>query len=169
MRYHVTIAGRSYEVDIAGDKVTVGGVEYVVEMVEVNGTPVRRLSVNGASHRVVAHKGDARGAWELHLDGYRVSAEVMDERTQAIRALTTRTGATQGPRPIRAPMPGMVTRVDVEPGEKVHAGQGVVIIEAMKMENELKAEASGVVARVVVSAGTAVEKGAVLVEFAVND
>ena len=58
-------------------------------------------------------------------------------------------------------------RVEVEPGQQVKAGQGVVIIEAMKMENELKAEADGVVARVHVKQGQAVEKGAVLVEFEV--
>jgi biotin carboxyl carrier protein len=171
MRYYVSIGDRKYEVDIAGDhdQVTVNGVEYVVELAEVNGTPVRRLFVNNAAHRIVAGKGEARGQWELHLDGYRVSAEVVDERTQAIRALTTKTAAIQGPRPIRAPMPGMITRVEVAPGDKVRAGQGIIIIEAMKMENELKTEAAGTVARVVVNAGTAVEKGAVLVEFAANE
>jgi len=71
----------------------------------------------------------------------------------------------QGPKPVRAPMPGLVVRVEVEPGQEVKAGQGVVIIEAMKMENELKAEAVGVVSRVLVQQGQAVEKGAVLVEF----
>jgi pyruvate carboxylase subunit B len=60
----------------------------------------------------------------------------------------------------------MVVRVEVEPGQHVGAGQGVVIIEAMKMENELKADAAGVVSKVLVTAGTAVEKGAVLIEFA---
>ena len=66
-------------------------------------------------------------------------------------------------------MPGLVVRVDVEPGHRVEAGQGVVIIEAMKMENELKAEADGVVSRVLVEQGQAVEKGAVLVEFEAED
>ena len=166
MRYFVDIGDRKYEVDISGDKVTVDGVEYVVELAEVNGTPVRRLFVNNAPHRIVAGKGEARGQWDLHLDGYKVKVEVVDERTHAIRALTTKSTATHGPRPIRAPMPGMITRVEVAPGDKVSAGQGVVIIEAMKMENELKTEAAGTVARVAVNAGTAVEKGAILVEFA---
>ncbi|HEY0673364.1 MAG TPA: acetyl-CoA carboxylase biotin carboxyl carrier protein subunit, partial [Longimicrobiales bacterium] len=67
-----------------------------------------------------------------------------------------------------APMPGLVLRVDVEAGQQVNAGQGVVIIEAMKMENELRADAAGVVARILVQPGTAVEKGTVLVEFATD-
>jgi pyruvate carboxylase subunit B len=62
-------------------------------------------------------------------------------------------------------MPGLIVRVEVAPGQTVTAGQGVVIMEAMKMENELRAESDGVVARVHVTAGQPVEKGAVLMEF----
>jgi biotin carboxyl carrier protein len=71
-----------------------------------------------------------------------------------------------GPGPVRAPMPGMVVRVEVAEGDAVAPGQGIVVVEAMKMENELKTESGGVVARINVEAGQAVEKGAVLVEFA---
>jgi biotin carboxyl carrier protein len=56
-------------------------------------------------------------------------------------------------------------RVEVEPGQEVKPGQGVAIIEAMKMENELRAEGAGVVSRILVVPGQAVDKGAVLVEF----
>jgi pyruvate carboxylase subunit B len=62
-------------------------------------------------------------------------------------------------------MPGLVVRVEVAEGQSVTAGQGVVIMEAMKMENELKAEAAGVVGKILVQPGQAVEKGAVLIEF----
>jgi pyruvate carboxylase subunit B len=66
-------------------------------------------------------------------------------------------------------MPGLVVRVSVEEGDRVEAGQSVVIVEAMKMENDLKAESGGVVAKVRVAAGEAVDKGAVLVEFEAED
>jgi pyruvate carboxylase subunit B len=62
-------------------------------------------------------------------------------------------------------MPGLVVKVDVSAGDAVEPGEGVVIVEAMKMENELKAEAGGVVARVHVRAGDTVDKGQVLVDF----
>ena len=62
----------------------------------------------------------------------------------------------------------MIMRIDVGVGDVVKAGQGVLIIEAMKMENELKAEAAGTVSKISVSPGTAVEKGTVLIEFAVD-
>ena len=63
----------------------------------------------------------------------------------------------------KAPMPGMVLRVGVEPGATVSAGQGVLVLEAMKMENEIRAGAGGIVTSVLVEAGMAVEKGTPLV------
>jgi pyruvate carboxylase subunit B len=62
-------------------------------------------------------------------------------------------------------MPGMIVRVNVSEGDAVQAGQGLVVMEAMKMENELRATASGTVKRVHVAPGTAVEKGALLLEM----
>jgi pyruvate carboxylase subunit B len=62
-------------------------------------------------------------------------------------------------------MPGLVVRVQVEPGQAVAAGAGVVVLEAMKMENELRAAAAGTVRTVRVRPGEAVEKGQALVEF----
>src|SRR5690606_8230329 len=105
------------------------------------------------------------GRWTLELDGHTLEVEVADERTRALRAVAAATAPPAGPRPVRAPMPGLVVRVDVRPGQAIEAGQGVVIMEAMKMENELRADAPGIVSRVLVEAGQAVEKGAVLVEF----
>lgn len=165
MRYYVTVDDKTFVVEIDGDQITLDGETLAAELMHIGGTPVRRLGVNGASHRVVAERGNVRGGWSLHVDGYRVQAEVVDERTRAIRALTATPIAEQGPKPVRAPMPGMIVRVEVEPGDRVGAGQGVVIIEAMKMENELKAEGSGIVSNILVQPGTAVEKGMVLIEF----
>ena len=62
-------------------------------------------------------------------------------------------------------MPGLIVRVNVEPGDRVQAGQGLVVMEAMKMENELRAQAAGTVKAVHAVAGNAVEKGALLVEL----
>jgi pyruvate carboxylase subunit B len=62
-------------------------------------------------------------------------------------------------------MPGLVVRVMVNPGQTVEAGKGLVVLEAMKMENELRATTHGVVQRVVVTAGQPVEKGQPLIEF----
>jgi pyruvate carboxylase subunit B len=94
-----------------------------------------------------------------------VEAEALDERMRAIKDLTAASAAASGPAPLVAPMPGLVVRVAVQPGDTVNAGQGLVVIEAMKMENELRATTAGVVTGVRVEAGQAVEKGAILVEL----
>ena len=70
-----------------------------------------------------------------------------------------------GPAPLIAPMPGLLVRVNVQPGDEVQVGQPLVVMEAMKMENELRSTASGIVGSVRVQPGVAVEKGAVLVEL----
>lgn len=164
MLYHVTIGSRTIVVELDGDCVLVDGVDAgTAELVALPGTQVQHMLLAGRSVTVVAQRDG--GTWGMHVDGWPVSAEVVDERTRAIRAMTGRQGAPQGPKPVRAPMPGMIVRTEVSVGDQVRAGQGVVVMEAMKMENELKAEADGVVARVLIEAGQAVEKGAVLVEF----
>jgi biotin carboxyl carrier protein len=165
MRYFVTLGDKTVEVVLNGEEVIVDGKRVDADLVHVAGTPVRHLLVDGHSYPIVAQNGDERGHWELMLGGRRMSAEVVDERTRTIRAMTAHTAGPQGPKPLRAPMPGLVVRLEVAPGDAVKPGQGLVIIEAMKMENELKAVAGGVVASVLVQPGQAVDKGAVLVEF----
>lgn len=165
MRHYVTIGDRTFEVDLHNGALRVDGEPVVAELAAVQGTPIRHLLAEGRSYTVAAHPGEARGTWEIQLDGARLEADVVDERTRTIQAMTGKSAAQQGPKPVRAPMPGLVFRIDVEPGQEIKAGQGMVIIEAMKMENELRAESGGTVARVLVAEGQAVEKGAVLIEF----
>lgn len=164
MLYHVTIGDRTVTVELEGDRVIVDGEDAgTADLAALPGTAVRHLLLDQASHTVIAHRVDS--AWALHVDGWPVEAIVVDERTRAIRAMTGQGAAASGPRPVRAPMPGMIVRVEAAPGDAVKAGQGIVVMEAMKMENELKSETDGIVARVLVEPGQAVEKGAVLVEF----
>jgi pyruvate carboxylase subunit B len=87
----------------------------------------------------------------------------VDERTQLIRKMSGASADRSGPKPIRAPMPGLIVSVEVGVGDRVGTGQGVVVMEAMKMENELRAEAAGTVAQVLVAAGETVEKGQILI------
>ncbi len=164
MRYYVTMEGQEFEVDLTGDVPRVNGEAVAGDLARVPGTPTRLLLVDGRSHSLVARRGEGE-SWALYLDGEPFEADVVDERTRAIREMTGQTAADLGPRPIRAPMPGLVVSVAVEEGDRVEPGQSVAIVEAMKMENDLKAESEGVVAKVLVEPGEPVEKGAILVEF----
>jgi biotin carboxyl carrier protein len=97
--------------------------------------------------------------------GYRSRARVESERMR----LTGRLGnaaESHGEKVIKSPMPGRVVKVLVAQGETVRAGQGVVVLEAMKMENEVRARSGGTVAKVHVAPGAAVEGSAILVTFA---
>jgi pyruvate carboxylase subunit B len=131
----------------------------------VEGTPIQLLTLGTTVHRIIVAAAGARGRYTMSLDGFRYEVEALDERSRAIRELSVAAGGAAGPAPLRAPMPGLIVRVNVQPGDAVRAGQGLVVMEAMKMENELRAPAAGVVKSVAVAAGTAVEKGAVLVEL----
>ena len=165
MRYYVTIEGQTFEVELASDHVSIDGTVLSAELAQQAESAIHHLLVDGRSYPLVASRGNGRGIWELVVDGHRLEADVVDERGRAIRQIAAATAAPAGPKPVRAPMPGLIVRVDVEAGQVVKPGQGVVIMEAMKMENELKADAEGVVSKILAQAGQAVEKGAVLVEF----
>ena len=165
MRYFITIDEQTIEVDVGAQGVTVNGQLVQAELTTVPGTPVRQLSVNGRSHAVHAGATEGKGNWDFHLDGDRYVASVLDERAHAIRSMTGASTKSSGPKPVKAPMPGLIVKVLVELGQQVRPGDGVIIIEAMKMQNELKAETGGLVKRITAEPGSAVEKGAVLIEF----
>ncbi|HYW05846.1 MAG TPA: biotin/lipoyl-containing protein [Longimicrobium sp.] len=162
MRYFVTVGDRTVEVDLTGATPTVDGTPTQAELARLPGTPVRSLLVDGRSHSITAQPGDRRGRWQISLDGRRYDADAVDERTRAIRELTGGDDDA-AEKTILAPMPGLVVKIEVAVGDAVKAGQGLVIVEAMKMENELKAPADGVVAKIAVKERQTVDKGAILI------
>jgi pyruvate carboxylase subunit B len=88
--------------------------------------------------------------------------QALDERQRAIREFAGAAAVSHGPIDETAPMPGLVLKVEVSEGERVERGQGIIVIEAMKMENELKASSAGHVTDIRVAAGQAVDKGQTL-------
>jgi len=165
MKYLVEVGSRTVEVELDGDRVRVDGVETVAHLSDLPGTPMALLSIGERIRSVAVTRAGTRGRYTLTLDGRRYEVEALDERTRAIRQLSAATAAPSGPAPLIAPMPGLIVRVNVEPGMEVQPGQGLVVMEAMKMENELRATSAGVVRSVRVTPGTAVERGATLVEL----
>ena len=165
MRYFVRVGDQEIEVALDADIVEVDGVRASAQVTELEGTPVRMVTIGDEVHRVIARRGATRGRYTLWMDGFRYEVEALDERTKAIRELSGASDAPTGPAPLIAPMPGMIVRVTVQVGDQVQAGQGLVVMEAMKMENELRASAAGTVKAVLAQPGTAVEKGAILLEL----
>ena len=103
--------------------------------------------------------------WTVHHRGERWQAVVMDERTRRVESLGAAAGSESRGEVVRAPMPGLVLRLEVEEGTPVEPGTGVLVLEAMKMENEIRASSAGVVTKVLVSPGAPVEKGTPLIEI----
>src|SRR3954462_10442556 len=125
------------------------------ELAEIEGSPVRMVKLGSHVYRVVVQKRQGKGRYTLWVDGYRFETEALDERTRAIRDVSAANAAPSGPAPIVAPMPGLVIRINVSPGEQIEAGHGVVVMEATKMENELRATTPGTVKSIKVTPGTA--------------
>lgn len=165
MKYVVEIGGQRSEVEIEGGRMKIGDDEIAVNLETIEGTPLRLVTIGDRVHRIVARRREGRGAYTLWVDGFRFEVEALDERTRAIRDITAATAKPTGPAPIVAPMPGLIVRVNVAIGDVISTGHGVIVMEAMKMENELRAVAGGRVKSVNVEVGAPVEKGVVLVEL----
>src|SRR3989442_4472303 len=160
MKYFVRIGAETVEVEVEGTRVVVGGYAIEADLVAVPGTPLYHLLLGGQSWTVAAQALEGGvGRWALGVVGERVEIEVVDERTRQIQTLTGGRVAAPPTGTIRAPMPGLVVRVAVEPGQQVDAGAGLVVVEAMKMENELRAPGAGVVAAGHVAPGQVGRRG----------
>ena len=174
MTYEIIVDGRAYVVELrAGDKsgewwsrISEAGAKGAKEErreVSFNavftGDDVLSLLLEGVSHEV---KQDAIGRSRyLAVDGRRYEVGIRDPRS--LRARRAVAGDEDGPRKLLASMPGKIVRVLAPEGSAVEAGQGVIVVEAMKMQNELKSPKSGVVKKVLAAEGAAVNAGDTLV------
>jgi biotin carboxyl carrier protein len=165
MQFDVEIGGRRRQVSIArsgdGFAVTVDGKTHQVDVarIDVHSLSLIVDSVWPADASVVA--GRDRGLLTVHVGGVAVPVELNGRRPFGRQDDHGRTAS--GPQRVSAPMPGKIVRVPVAVGDSVRARQPVVVVEAMKMENELRAGRDGVVAEVRVREGMSVEAGALLV------
>ena len=161
MKYKVRIAEEDSEFEIkhSGDatEVVVGDRVLSADLVRIAGSPVYSLVLDGQSYEVSVHRRDGR--FELVIGGENYDAHVMDERAMRIAEATGDVEGTQSGETVLAPMPGVVVGVAVAVGDTVAVGQGVMTLEAMKMENELKSAVDGAVKEIKVEVGQGVAQG----------
>jgi biotin carboxyl carrier protein len=100
----------------------------------------------------------SNGTINVMLDGEYFPIRVEDERMRTMRELVQASGAGSAGDVVVAPIPGLLTKINVAVGDKVHKGQGLLILEAMKMENEIKASGEGTVKKILAEEGKPVEK-----------
>lgn len=157
MRYIATVEDKQFIVEIIDEKhVSVDGKVYEVDFESVSGQPVYSLIVDGKSHEGYVAQADDN--WQVLLRGRLFPITVEDEREKRLRSAAGGGVAETGEFHLRAPMPGLVVAIPVEEGQSILKGQVLLILESMKMQNELKAPRDGIVGRIRVKPGETVEQ-----------
>jgi biotin carboxyl carrier protein len=147
----------------SGIEVKIGDQRYLVDTVATNGA-VRSLIIEGRQFEVAVRSRED-GRYQINHRGSIEEVEVLDPLTYLARQGSERRNQ-EGLKTVTAYMPGRVVQLLVQEGDEVTVGQGLVVLEAMKMENEIQAERAGVVKQVFVSEGQPVEGGDPLFELA---
>ena len=157
MKYITTVEGKQFLVEIIDDKhVSVDGKLYGIDFEAVSGQPVYSLIVDGKSHESYVQREDEN--WQVLLRGRLYPVTVEDEREKRLRAAAGGGVAESGEFNLKAPMPGLVVAIPVTEGQEIKKGQVLLILESMKMQNELKSPRDGIVNRIKVKAGESVEQ-----------
>ncbi len=160
MVYDIVISEKTYHVEIAREGTRwVGKVDG--QPFDVDAVPTARdiLSIvegNGNAYEVKRERA-LNGELHMLVGSSRYLCEVNDPRS--LRTRRAHAGSAEGPQKIVAPMPGKVVRIIVPQGETVEAGKGVIVVEAMKMQNELKSPKAGKVQKLLVAEGVTVNAG----------
>ena len=161
MTYDVTIDGKKYRLELeraaSGWTCRLDGKEVKIDAVLAR-RDVVSIIVSGRAYEI--KREQSATGMHLWVGSRRYAADIRDPRS--FRGRRDGAGGGEGPRKLLAPMPGRIVRVMVSEKAEVEAGQGVLVVEAMKMQNEIKSPKKGVVARLAVTPGATVNAGDVL-------
>lgn len=161
MKYVTLINNQSYEIEIDHDgSVLVNGQMRDVDFLNLGGDLFSVITENRSLEAVI---NDDEGAIAVMMSGRQFEAQVLDER--AMLMMQRRGTQTTGSGEVKAPMPGLIVDVTAERGASLAKGDTLIILESMKMQNELKSPIDGVVRAIHVEAGQAVDKNELLVEI----
>jgi biotin carboxyl carrier protein len=158
--YQVSINDKEYTVHVGPDgSVKVDGFDEPIQIEPIDNN-VCSVLLGRKSIRIASVHQD--GTYQVLMNNNLSDVRVTSERDRLLRRYASSTGDSHRRLEIHAPMPALVVRVEVQVGDQVRSGQGLLILEAMKMENEIKAHQSGRVKEVLVEKGATVEKGQLL-------
>ena len=156
MRYVTTVGEHEYLIEILDEHhVTVDGVVYQVDFGEVSEQTVYSLLADNRSFEAFVYPSD--DGWQVLLLGTQYELTVEDEREKRLRASLGSRIAENVDFHLKAPMPGLVVAIPVNDGQAVAKGDVLVVLESMKMQNELKSPRAGKIGRVRVKPGDSVE------------
>lgn len=162
MKYITIVNGQEYTIELLDEhRVRINDEVIEVDLVGLGNQPLYSLLAGGKSYEAFVYPDE--GGWQVLMQGTLYEVEVIDEREFLLRQQAGSGLAETGPFNLKAPMPGLIVAVPVSVGQDVRKGDVLVILESMKMQNELKSNRDGKVTRVLVEAGQAVEKNQTLV------
>lgn len=161
MKYIATVDGRDLELDVdRSGEITVDGERLAADLRAVGGTQTYSLLLDNRSYEFYVERRP--GGYDLMIEGDRFSVDVEDARLKQLKAMGGAELADGGAATVYAPMPGLVIKLLVAPGDVVEANQSLLILEAMKMENEIRAPKAGLIRSIGAVAGQTVNQGDVL-------
>jgi biotin carboxyl carrier protein len=162
VRYITTIGETEFIVEVLDKRhVSVNGQVMEVDFENISGQPVYSLVIDGKSYEAYVY--EVEDEWQVLLLGQEYPIKVQDEREKRLTTAAGGAVAESGEFHLKAPMPGRVVAVAVQPDQEVAKGDVLVILESMKMQNELQSPRAGKVTRVRVKAGETVEQRQTLV------
>jgi len=157
MKYVTSIGEREFLIEIIDERnIIVDGTPVEVDFDAVSDQPVYSLLVDGQSYEAYVYPSDE--GWQVLLHGTLYPVSVEDEREKRLRAALGSPVVDREEYHLRAPMPGLVVSIPVTEGQQIERGDVLLILESMKMQNELKSPRAGKVYRVRVKTGDSVEQ-----------
>jgi biotin carboxyl carrier protein len=165
MKYVTTIGETEFIVDVVDTRhVSLNGTVMDVDFENISGQPVYSLVIDGKSYEAYVYEGDEE--LQVLLLGHQYPVQVEDEREKRLKAAAGGKVFEAGEFHLKAPMPGLVVNIPVQQDEQVSKGQVLLILESMKMQNELRAPRAGKVLRIRVKPGETVEQRQTLLTVA---
>ncbi|OGN75891.1 MAG: hypothetical protein A2X25_01750 [Chloroflexi bacterium GWB2_49_20] len=157
MKYVTNVNGKEYSIEILDDhQLCLDGQILDIDFVSIADQPVFSLIIGGKSFEAYVYPGE--DDYQVLLQGRSFSIKVEDEREKRLRTAGGSTISESTEYHLKSPMPGMVVSLPISEGQAVTKGQVLVILESMKMQNELKSPRDGTLARVRVKPGDNVEQ-----------
>jgi len=162
MKYFAKVDDQEFVIEVGHeDQIIVNDEPYEIDFQQMPGSGVTSLIIDNHSLEAVVEEKD--GVWQVLIRGDLYEVKVDDDRSRRLASARGDLAAADGEVVVRSPMPGIVIAVSVSEGQNVSKGDKVVILESMKMENELRAPRDGIISHIRIEVGTSVDKDQVLV------
>ncbi len=156
---------KSFDISLDGSLPSVDGISLAWDITRISESSFHIIYQNKSYSAELVHHDKANKTVTLKINGTIHKVEVKDRFDRLLEKMGINGAATGKINSIKAPMPGLIVKINVTAGDKVKPGDALLVLEAMKMENMIKASAEATISQIKIKHGDSVEKGQVLIEF----